>query len=165
MRKICFLLLLLIGCHPKVALAQASKDEAEYYLAAYAQHYGVPLDFGRAIVEQESNWHPCAISSKGAVGLMQLMRGTAARLGVRNRCSIRENISGGIRHLAWLIGRFHDLRLVAAAYYAGASAVAQRGLRYANSDVVNYVASIRNRVAQQKQIWSVNIRNAPRRTR
>src|SRR4029077_2727295 len=77
--------------------------EAEYYVAAYAQHHGVPITFARAIVEQESGWHSCAISHKGAVGLMQLMPSTAARLGVRDRCNLNENVSGGILHLAWLM--------------------------------------------------------------
>jgi hypothetical protein len=51
----------------------ATRLEAEYYVAAYAQHYGVPIAFVRAIVQQESGWHRCAISHRGAVGLMQLM--------------------------------------------------------------------------------------------
>src|ERR1043166_2008054 len=42
-----------------------SKREAEYYVAAYAQHYRVPLEFVRAIVSQESGWQKCAVSRKG----------------------------------------------------------------------------------------------------
>src|SRR5215472_426462 len=115
--------------------------EAEYYLAAYANHYGIPLDFARAVVEQESGWHVCAISKKGAAGIMQLMPQTAVRLGVRNRCNLEQNISGGIRYLAWLMNKFHgELRLVAAAYYAGERAIERRGLKYSNPDVVTYVA-------------------------
>ena len=72
------------------------------------------------MIEQESGWHTCAVSGKGAVGLMQLMPETAQRLGVQNRCDVKQNISGGIRYLAWLNRKFHgDLRLVAASYYAG----------------------------------------------
>ena len=59
-----------------------SRLEAEYYIAAYAQHYRVPVSLVRAIVERESNWQPCVVSPKGAVGLMQLMPVTARRLGV-----------------------------------------------------------------------------------
>src|SRR5947208_337096 len=94
--------------------------QAEYYVQAYARHYGVPVSLVRSIVQQESGWKACVVSSKGAVGLMQLMPTTAARLGVRNRCDIAQNVSGGVRYLAWLIRKFHgDLRLVTAAFYAG----------------------------------------------
>jgi len=102
--------------------------------------YRVPVEFVRALVEQESAWRRCAISSKWAAGLMQLMPGTARRLGVQDRCDLRQNISGGVRHLAYLMARFHgDLRLVAAAYYAGESVIEAKGLRYSNPDVVAYM--------------------------
>lgn len=120
--------------------------EAEYYVAAYARHYNVPIPFVRAIVEQESSWRPCAVSPKGAAGLMQLMPLTAARLGVRDRCNVSENVSGGVRYLAWLTRKFHgDPRLVAAAYLAGEEVIARRGLAYRNREVVAYVSQIRSR--------------------
>lgn len=141
-----------------------TQPEAEYYMAAYANHYGVPLDFARAVVEQESGWRVCAISPKGAAGIMQLMPQTAVRLGVHNRCNIEQNISGGIRYLAWLMNKFHgELRLVAAAYYAGERVVEARGLAYANRDVVLYVSSIRQRVEQQRKFGSAKSHGAPRR--
>src|ERR1041384_1428311 len=134
-----------------------SKREAEYYVAAYSRHYKVPLEFVRAIVSQESGWQRCAVSRKGATGLMQLMPGTAARLNVRNRCDVSENASGGVRYLAWLMNKFHgDLRLVAAAYYAGEGAIGRRGLRYSNPDVVNYVASVRQRYEREKLLQEMN---------
>jgi soluble lytic murein transglycosylase-like protein len=118
--------------------------EAEYYVSVYAQHYRVPVPLVRAIIERESDWHTCAVSSKGAMGLMQLMPETARRLGVTDRCNINQNISGGVRYLAWLMRLFHnDLRLVAAGYYAGEDIVARRGLSYHNRDVVSYMAKIR----------------------
>jgi soluble lytic murein transglycosylase-like protein len=118
--------------------------EAEYYVAVYARHYGVPRGFVRAIVEQESGWQPCAISRKGAVGLMQLMPSTAARLGVQDRFNVNENVSGGVLYLAWLMHRFQgELRLVAASYIAGEDAVSRRGLAYRNPEVVTYVSRIR----------------------
>ena len=96
---------------------------------------------------------------------MQLMPGTAARLNVRNRCDINQNVSGGVRYLAWLMNKFHgDLRLVAAAYYAGENIVERHGLVYSNRDVVSYVASVRERFARRK-FGSANILSAPRRTR
>ena len=121
-----------------------ARSVAEYYAAMYARHYNVPVPLVRAIIQRESNWQPCAVSPKGAKGLMQLMPATARRLGVRDRCNVEQNISGGVRYLAWLMRVFHnDLRLVAAGYYAGEDIVARRGLSYHNRDVVSYVARIR----------------------
>ena len=144
-RCLCFVL---IACGVLYSQAQPRKTparlEAEYYVAAYARHYGVPIEFVRAIVEQESGWHPCAISRKGAVGLMQLMPSTAERLGVRDRCNVRENVAGGVLYLAWLMRAFRgDLRLVAAGYTAGEGVVTRRGLAYHNAEVVTYVSRIR----------------------
>src|SRR5690242_18860795 len=139
MKMLGFLLVCLSALPCLAERCQQARLEAEYYAAAYAKHYGLPADFVRAVIEQESGWHACAVSPKGAVGLMQLMPETAARLGVPDRCNVKQNISGGVRYLAWLNRRFHgDLRLVAAAYYAGEHAVDVRGLGYANRDVVAY---------------------------
>ena len=122
----------------------ATRDESEYYVRAYAEHYHVPIPLVRAIVERESNWRVCAISPKGAAGLMQLMPKTAERLGVADRCNINQNVSGGVRYLAWLMRQFgNDLRLVSAAYYAGEGVIGRRGLTYHNQDVVRYVLNIR----------------------
>jgi soluble lytic murein transglycosylase-like protein len=142
------LLLAQAVCAISTCWAQSSKLptrlEAEYYAATYARHYRVPVALVRAIVERESSWQPCAISPKGAAGLMQLMPVTAMRFGVGNRCNIDQNVSGGVRYLAWLQQRFHnDLRLVAAAYYAGEDAIGRRDLGYRNPDVIAYVARIR----------------------
>ena len=142
------------------------RREAEYYVAAYSRHYNVPLEFVRAVVEQESGWRRCPVSSKGAAGLMQLMSVTAARLNVRNRCDINQNVSGGVRYLAWLMNKFHeDLRLVAAAYYAGENNVQRRGLSYSKPDVVSYVEHVRARFASQQKFGSTDVQCAPRRTR
>jgi len=122
----------------------SARPDAEYYVTVYAQHYRVPISLVRAVVERESNWRVCAVSPKGAVGLMQLMPVTAQRLGVSDRCNINQNVWGGVRYLAWLMRQFHgDLRLVSAAYYAGEDIVGRRGLAYRNPDVVAYVARIR----------------------
>ncbi len=131
--------------------------EAEYYVTAYAQHYRVPVALVDAIVERESNWQPCTVSPKGAVGLMQLMPLTARRLGVRNPCNLEQNISGGVRYLAWLMRQFHnDLRLVAAVYYAGEGVISRRTLAYRNPDVVAYVARIRTTYLREAGIKPTN---------
>jgi soluble lytic murein transglycosylase-like protein len=155
------LLMVLLFAFPCCAgTGNASRQEAEYYVATYARHYGVPVEFVQALVEQESGWHRCAISRKGAAGLMQLMPDTAKKLNVQDRCDVRQNVSGGVRHLARLMAKFHgDLRLVAAAYYAGERVIEARGLEYANPDVVGYVASIRARVERQTEFRSANVQS------
>jgi soluble lytic murein transglycosylase-like protein len=161
------LLLVLITACPCCASSgrNRSRQQAEYYVAGYAQHYQVPVEFVRAIVEQESAWRPCPTSGKRAMGLMQLMPGTARRLNVHNRCDPSQNVSGGVRYLAWLMSKFHgDLRLVAAAYYAGERTIELRGLKYANSDVVGYVASLRKRFERQRAFRSAESQRTPRRT-
>ena len=142
--------LIVVGmlCVISIGWAQSGRPpariEAEYYVTAYARHYRVPVALVRAIVERESNWQPCVISPKGAVGLMQLMPATAKRLGVTDRCNLNQNVYGGVRYLAWLMQRFHnDLRLVAGAYYVGEDTISRRGLDYRNSAVVSYVSTIR----------------------
>jgi len=161
------LLLYLISTHLCVAgTSDEQRREAEYYVATYARHYNVPVEFVRAVIEQESGWKRCPVSSKGAAGLMQLMPATAQRLSVRNRCDINQNVSGGVRYLAWLMTKFHgDLRLAAAAYYAGESIVERRGLGYSNPNVVAYVASVRERYARQQKFGSASVQRTPRRTR
>lgn len=162
--RVLFLLLSVCACW--AGTGNDSRQEAEYYVAAYARHYNVPVELVRAVVEQESGWRKCPVSSKGAVGLMQLMPGTAARLSVSNRCDINQNVSGGVRYLAWLMNKFHgDLRLVAAAYYAGENTVQRRGLSYSNPDVVSYVASVRARFARQQEFGRARVQRAPGRTR
>jgi len=142
----------------------ATRHEAEYFVAAYAKHYRVPVPLVRAVVERESNWRVCAVSPKGAVGLMQLMPTTAQRLRVRDRCNIDQNVSGGVRYLAWLMQLFHnDLRLVAAAYYAGEHVIGRRGLAYRNPDVVAYVSRIRATYLHQVELTAKAEKNTLKR--
>lgn len=166
MKVLKWLLIPVLATSCWAASGYRDRQEAEYYVAAYAQHYGVPVEFVRALVEQESGWQKCAISNKGAAGLMQLMPETARRLAVQDRCDLRQNISGGVRHLAYLMAKFHgDLRLVAAAYYAGERVVEAKGLRYSNPDVVAYVARLRARFELEKHFQSAGLESTLRRTR
>jgi soluble lytic murein transglycosylase-like protein len=125
---------------------QAGNPELKYYADAYADHYGVPRALEHAIIAQESNWNPHALSNKGAAGLMQLMPATAGTYRVRDRFSVTENLSGGIQYLADLMSEFRgELRLTVAAYYCGSRHIARQGLNYRNPDVVPYVEAVRHR--------------------
>ena len=111
-------------------LHETSMRSVEYYAAAYR----VPVELIEAIIDEESGWNPYAVSSKGAIGIMQLMPQTAIRFGVHNRFRVNENVQGRVAYLAWLRQRFGgDLRLVTAAYYVGEEPISARGLAYSLS--------------------------------
>jgi hypothetical protein len=77
-----------------------------------------------AMIESESRFNPKAVSSRGALGLMQLMPSTASILGVRDAFDPRQNVDAGVRHFRVLIDRFGgNLSLALAAYNAGEPAV------------------------------------------
>lgn len=91
---------------------------------AAANRYGVPEDLFLRLVQQESGWNANAVSHKGAIGLAQLMPGTAAKLGVDPR-DPQANLNGGARYLRMMYDRFGDWKLALAAYNAGPEAVAK----------------------------------------
>jgi soluble lytic murein transglycosylase-like protein len=109
----------------------------------YARLYGIEPALVRAVIDVESAWDPGAVSSKGAMGLMQLMPGTAVRLGVAHPFYIHENVRGGVAYLAKLQRLFRgDPRLVLAAYLAGERAILARRLDYSSAEVYEYVERI-----------------------
>lgn len=117
--------------------------EARYWADHWADAYSVPRELVYAVIEVESGWHPNAISSAGAVGLMQLMPDTAATFAVRNRFDIADNIRGGVAYLAWLRDIFgDDWRLVVASYNVGHAPILRRGLNYHSEEVRSYVERV-----------------------
>ena len=89
-----------------------------------AKRYQLPNYLLHAVITAESAYDSEAVSRAGAVGLMQLMPGTAKRYGVNNRRNPYENISGGAQYLRDLLKLYNNnLKLVLAAYNAGEGAV------------------------------------------
>ncbi|UCF69607.1 MAG: lytic transglycosylase domain-containing protein [Acidobacteriota bacterium] len=93
-----------------------------------AARHGLDARLLAALVEVESARNPEAISRAGAVGLGQLMPGTARRFGVEDRADPEENLEGAGRYLAWLLERYDgSLEQALAAYNAGEGAVDRHG--------------------------------------
>ncbi len=98
----------------------------ETLINKYAVAYGVDPALVRAVMRNESGFNAGAVSPKGAQGLMQLMPGTAALMGVRDPFDPEQNIAGGVGYLRHCLDRFgHNVPLAVAAYNAGPEAVAR----------------------------------------
>ena len=108
-----------------------------------AQQYRVQPALLLAVMRAESSFNPTAISKAGAVGLMQLIPETAIRHGVRNLYDANENITGGARHLRYLLDRFHgNVRLAVAAYNAGERKVDRYGQIPPYKETQDYVKKV-----------------------
>lgn len=108
-----------------------------------ATAYGVPPGLFLALVNQESGWNPSAVSSAGAMGLTQLMPGTAQALGVTDPFNAMQNLMGGAHYLAQQLAAFGgNEELALAAYNAGPAAVARWGGVPPYPETQAYVQSI-----------------------
>jgi soluble lytic murein transglycosylase-like protein len=96
------------------------------FVSAASSRNNIDPDLILSVIRAESGFNPSAVSPKGAQGLMQLMPGTAAQLGVQNALDPATNVEGGTRYLGQLLTRYHnDLSLALAAYNAGPDRVEQ----------------------------------------
>jgi len=140
------LCLAVVACAALCCQAQPPRTparlEAEYYVAVYARHYGVPIALVQAIVQQESGWQACAVSRKGAVGLMQLMPEVAQQFGV-DPYDPKQNVQAGSKYLKQLITRYKgDTKLALAAYNAGPAVVDAAGGVPAIPETTAFVGAI-----------------------
>jgi soluble lytic murein transglycosylase-like protein len=109
--------------------AQQALD-LEPLIQEMAQKHTVDAALIRAVIDVESRSNPAAVSSKGAVGPMQLMPATALRYGVTDRTDVSQNLNAGVRYLKDLLSQHHgNVALALASYNAGEGAVARYGRR------------------------------------
>ena len=130
---------------PRVNLAAHSVNRKKFtpLIEQLAKRYRLDADLVHAVVMMESAYDPFAVSSAGAVGLMQLMPGTANRYGVADRENPEQNVSGGVRYLRDLLLQFRSVSLALAAYNAGENAV------------IRYGRSIPPYPETQRYVWKV----------
>ena len=107
-----------------------ASQEIDNLIDHISGQHGVDPELVKAVARVESNYNPRAVSYKGALGLMQLLPGTAKRFGVFNVWDPQQNIEGGVKFLKFLSGMFpNNLPYVLAAYNAGENAVVRhRGI-------------------------------------
>lgn len=108
--------------------SQQKKGSMEDIFNTAAQKYNIPVNLLKAVAKVESGFDADAVSSCGAQGVMQLMPGTAASLGVQNPFDAEQNIMGGAKYLSQMLDRYNgDAKLALAAYNAGSGNVAKYG--------------------------------------
>jgi soluble lytic murein transglycosylase-like protein len=120
-----------------------SAAQIDRYIDEAAVRHHVDPNLVRALVKVESNFNPRAVSSKGAMGLMQLMPATARRYDVSDPFDAAQNVDAGVRHLKGLLDDFGgDVPLTLAAYNAGEGAVERSGGIPPYTETRNYVRRI-----------------------
>ena len=117
--------------------------ELEQAVSRAAQQHHIQPALLLAVMKAESAFNPTAVSRAGAVGLMQLIPETAIRHGVRNLYDANDNITGGAKHLRYLLDRFHgNIRFALAAYNAGERKVDRYGQIPPYKETQDYVKKV-----------------------
>ena len=126
---------------------QGSSNVRQHIKVA-ADRYGISSDLVDAVAWQESRYNPRARSSAGAMGVMQLMPGTARQLGVTNPHDVGQNVLGGAAYLRAQLERFdNNVPFALAAYNAGPGAVMKYGGIPPYRETQNYVRQIMRRLS------------------
>jgi soluble lytic murein transglycosylase-like protein len=117
--------------------------QVESLVGETAERDGLSADLLRSVMKQESGFRPCAVSSKGAMGLMQLMPATAEQFGIQDPFDAASNLDGGARFLKQLLTRYGgDVPKALGAYNAGPSKVDAAGSVPAIPETMEYVRQI-----------------------
>jgi hypothetical protein len=121
-------------------------------VASIARRHDVEPSLVDSVIRVESNYNPNAVSSAGAMGLMQLIPSTARRFGVNNTFHPEQNIEGGVRYLKYLMQLYNgDERLALAAYNAGEGAVAKYKGIPPYPETQNYVYQVGKKLGQSRE--------------
>ena len=130
-----------------------SRTQVTALIPAVASRYGVEEALVRAVVAAESNYNAHAVSSAGAVGLMQLMPATAADYGISSVDALfdpQTNLRTGTRHLKRLLNKYNnDYGRVIMAYNAGEGVVDRTNSQVTYLETLNYTEAVINNYRRQ----------------
>src|SRR5215471_14518328 len=136
------------GQEPAQRPADNSVDAAVERIAA---EQSLSPELLHSVIKVESNYNPYAVSSKGALGIMQLIPSTARRFGVSDVFNPVDNIQGGAKYLKYLLDLYHnDYALALAAYNAGEGAVAKYGTVPPYPETQNYLHQVADQLKKSK---------------
>lgn len=131
--------------------ATLSNAQFGQFIQSASKRFNVDADLISSVISIESNFNPKAVSRRNARGLMQLIPGTASRLGVQNIFDPQQNINGGTQYLGELLHRYdNDLILALAAYNAGPERVQKYGRVPPFSETQSYVRRVKRTYDQRK---------------
>lgn len=120
-----------------------SRNDIDHLIEYYSNKRNIPSSLVRSVIDVESGFDPEAVSTKGAMGLMQLMPSTVMDMGVENPFDPEENIKGGTAFLKSLLDSYKgDYKLALAAYNAGKATVDKSGGVPDNKETKDYVRKV-----------------------